>query len=251
MAGQVGYILTRQSYTDASGRVRTSWRKDPFFSDKASLVSVGVRGNAGPWLSDLASILPRQVHKALSSGGYLMQKLLREDIAAGGPPGTSWPELSNVQKSGMLDKAKRGAKRARKRNRFFGRLAQAIGYYRYPFPRMRVDIGWLSAAAQRYGYMLQRGTRTPVTRKMAGMFKGVFGWWPRKRSMDMPARPLMEPSLAAHAFELQAHMENRIARYLAASDKWLHETRSNVSKQADGQRGGMPVGASFGMGART
>lgn len=247
MSGQVGYILTPR--TNADGKV-IGWRKDPFFSDKASILSAAVQGDAGPWLSHLASMLPAQVHKALSSGGYLMQKLLRADIAAGGPPGTNWPELSGVQKSGRLDQIRRGTKRARKRSRFFGGLSQAIGYYRYPFPRMQVDIGWLSAAAQRYGYMLQRGTRTPVTSKMAGLLKGVFGWWPRKRSMDMPARPLMEPSLRAHAFELHAHMENRIARYLAASERWLHETRSNVSKQADGQRGGMGSGASFGMGAR-
>lgn len=247
MAGQVGYILTPR--TNADGKV-IGWRKDPFFSDKASILSAAVQGDAGPWLSHLAAILPKEVHKALSSGGYLMQKLLRADIAAGGPPGTNWPELSNVQKSGKLDRAKRGTKRARKRSRFFGRLSQAIGYYRYAFPRMQVDIGWLSASAQHYGYMLQRGTRTPVTRKMAGLFKGVMGWWPRKRSMDMPARPLMEPSLRAHAFELHAHMENRIARYLAASERWMQETRSNKSKYADSMRGPMGAGASAGMGVR-
>ncbi|MEG6505861.1 hypothetical protein [Nitratidesulfovibrio sp. 1201_IL3209] len=247
MAGQVGYVLTPR--TNADGKV-TGWRRDPFFSDKASILSAAVQSDAGPWLSHLAALLPTEVHKALASGGYLMQKLLRADIAAGGPPGTHWPELSDVQKSGKLDQARRGARRARKRSRFFGRLAQAIGYYRYPFPRMRVDIGWLSAAAQHYGYMLQRGTRTPVTRKMAGLFKGVFGWWPRKRSMDMPARPLMEPSLRAHAFELHAHMENRVARYLSASERWLQETRSNKSKYADSLRGPMGAGASAGTGAR-
>lgn len=250
MAGQVRYILTPQIYTDAKGNNRTRWRKDPFLSDSVSILSAAVQGDAGPWLSHLAALLPREVHKALSSAGYAMQKFLREDIAAGGPPGTNWPDLSAVQKSGRLDKAKRGTKRARKRTKFFGGLSRAIGYYRYDFPRMQVDIGWLSAAAQRYGYMLQRGTRTPVTRKMAGLFKGVMGWWPRKRSMDMPARPLMEPSLRAHAFELHAHMENRVGRYLAASERWLHETRSNKAKAADSLRG-VGAGAFAGMGART
>lgn len=232
MAGQVQFVWTRQTYTDASGKARTRWRKDPFHASGTSIMSAAVEGNAGPWLAHLANILPQQVHKALASGGYLMQKLLRSDIDAGGPAGTGWSPLSGVQVSGRLDMARRGAKRARRKARFFGALRQAIGYYRHQFPTMQVDVGWLSAAAQRYGYMLQRGTRTPVTRKSAGLFKGVFGWWPRKRAMDMPARPLMEPSLAVHAMQLAVHMENKVAQYLAAGERWMAQTRSNASQRA-------------------
>lgn len=227
--GNVGFIYTRQERVGADGVSRVSYRRDPFFSDHRSLLTASVSADAAPWMRDLADLLPKEAYKALSALGYAMQKNLRADIIKGGPPGTTWAKLSPVHSSGSLD-AVRGRARNKRRGKFFGQLYYPIGYFRYPLPRMRVDIGWLSASSQRLGYMLQRGATVPVTGKTQRLY-ALAKRRLKPKSIETPARPLMREAFEARQNDLSALFESKIARYVARSSQWMHETRSNAGRR--------------------
>ncbi len=230
--GQVGFIYTRQERVDKNGSVRVGYRRDPFYTDRrASLLSASVTADAGPWLRDLADMLPKESYKALSALGYAMQKGIRADIKRGGPEGTSWPKLSPITRTGVLDELQ-GRPRARRRGRFFGQLYGPIGYFRYPLPQMRVDVGWLSASAQRLGYMVQRGTNVPVTGKTRRLYAVARRKIPV--SIEIPARPLMREAYESRQTELVNLFQDKVSRYVERSAEWMHETRSNAAKRASG-----------------
>jgi len=230
--GQVGFIYTRQDRVDTNGKVRVGYRRDPFFTDRgASLLSASVTADAGPWLRDLADMLPKEAYKALSALGYAMQKGIRADIVRGGPDGTSWPKLSPITRSGVFDELL-GRPRPRRRGRFFGQLYGPIGYFRYPLPQMRVDVGWLSASAQRLGYMVQRGVTPRVTDKSRRLYAVAKRKIPS--SITVPARPLMREAYESRRDELIELFQTKVARYVERGAEWMHETRSNAAKRASG-----------------
>lgn len=231
--GQVGFIYTRQDRVDKNGKVRVGYRRDPFFSDRgASLLSASVTADAGPWLRDLADMLPKEAHKALSALGYAMQKGIRADIVRGGPDGTSWPKLSPITRIGVLDELQ-GRPRPRRRGRFFGQLYGPIGYFRYPLPQMRVDVGWLSASAQRLGYMVQRGANVPVTGKTRRLYAVAKRKLPL--SIEIPARPLMREAYESRQAELVDLFQSKVARYVERGAEWMRNTRSNAAQRASGR----------------
>ena len=91
----------------------------------------------------------------------------------------------------------------------FGGLIQAVGYYRHPLPRQKVEFGFLSNAAYRLATRLQRGFTIPVSKKMRQLF--LIRGFKRPRSViTVPGRNLVTPSYAAHKSELMAAFDQEV-----------------------------------------
>lgn len=227
--GGQGIVYTRETRTRADGTEYKAFRKDPFFVDAGSLAKVSMRGFLGPDLAKLATMFPDFTRKALSSVGWHMQKAIRADIDKGGPDGTHWAPLSPVHVGRLLDKAMYGRKSGRRRGKFFGQLFYPVAYFRYPLPAMRVDIGWLSASAARFGGLLQRGASVPVSKRTRRLYARA-GRKVGRGPLPIPPRPLMAESWAAHEGEMTELFGSKMARYKEASVDWLAETTSNAAQ---------------------
>lgn len=206
-------------------------RQYRLLDDKHTLLTASVEQDAGAYIAHLARMLPRETHKALAALGYYLvgrvsqPGALRKDIITGGPQGTAWAPLSTPQAGGLIDRAK--GRRRRRGKGFFGDLMKALAYFRYPFPLMRLDVGWLSASAQRWGYLLQRGGRVPATRKMRRLFSRA-GLRLGGKGINLPARPFMAQAMAAHLPEVAPLLESKIARFTQASAAFFAATRANA-----------------------
>lgn len=231
--GGQGIVYTRVVQTGADGKDRIRFRKDPFHMDAGSLARVSMSGDAGPWLHELAAMFPKEARKALSSLGWHMQKAIRQDIDEGGPDGTSWKPLSAVHTGRGIDKAMYDRRVGRRRGKFFGQLYWPVGYLRYPLPSMRVDIGWLSASAARFGGLLQRGAQVPVSKRTRRLYARA-GRKVGRGPIALPARPLIAESWTEHEGEMLNIFESKVFRFIDASAEWMHATRANTAKIADG-----------------
>jgi hypothetical protein len=98
---------------------------------------------------------------------------------------------------------------------------------------MRVDVGWLSASAQRLGYMVQRGANVPVTGKTRRLYAVAKRKLPL--SIEIPARPLMREAYESRQAELVDLFQSKVARYVERGAEWMRNTRSNAAQRASGR----------------
>jgi hypothetical protein len=220
-----------------------------YFRDE-SLLDVSVVDNAGPYLSSVRKGLPERVRKALGTVGWMLQGEMKRAVKDGGPIGENWPELS-----GIVSRPRQNGRgvelyyRAKAQGKPYGRMAQAIGYYRHELPELKVSIGWLSLAAAKRGEQLQRGFTKAATRKQRWLFTASARWDKRreflrsgsifpmkKKSITVPGRNLVAPVYERYQQNIRPLLESKLKVYMRKNESWFQMTRSNAAKAA-AQRG--------------
>lgn len=190
--------------------VRSKGRSYRFYPDRGGLfnMTVSVDEYASETVRLMAKQVPKSMHSGLRKIGYLGMRHIKKD-AKGGPIQSGWKKRSLVTR--RFPKGLRAQKKPRNEGPAanFGGLIQAVGYYRHPLPRQKVEFGFLSNAAYRLATRLQRGFSIPVSKKMRQLF--VIRGFKRPRSaIAVPGRNLVTPSYAAHKSELMAAFEQEV-----------------------------------------
>lgn len=197
---------------DAKGRIRR--RTYRFYPDRGGLYSMDV--SMDTFLSEELNRMIKEVPKAMHSGlrkiGYVGHLFMKRDARRGGPPGENWPDRSLVTRQFPTWGSMRWASpRNEPARRMYGGLVQAIGYYRHPMPRMKVEFGFLGSAAYREATRLQRGFTVRMTPKMRKLFLIRHFKAPRG-DLKIPPRNLVAPSYSAHMSVLLAKFDEEVRR---------------------------------------
>lgn len=190
--------------------VRSKGRSYRFYPDRGGLfnMNVSVDGYASETVRMMAKQVPKSMHSGLRKIGWLGMRHIKKD-AKGGPIQSGWKRRSLVTR--RFPKGLRAQKKPRNEGPAanFGGLIQAVGYYRHPLPRQKVEFGFLSNTAYRLATRLQRGFSIPVSKKMRQLF--VIRGFKRPRSaIAVPGRNLVTPSYEAHKSELMAAFEQEV-----------------------------------------
>ncbi len=190
--------------------VRSKGRSYRFYPDRGGLfnMNVSVDGYASETVRLMAKQVPKSMHSGLRKIGWLGMRHIKKD-AKGGPIQSGWKRRSLVTR--RFPKGLRAQKKPRNEGPAanFGGLIQAVGYYRHPLPRQKVEFGFLSNTAYRLATRLQRGFSIPVSKKMRQLF--VIRGFKRPRSaIAVPGRNLVTPSYEAHKSELMAAFEQEV-----------------------------------------
>lgn len=197
---------------DAKGRiVRRTYR---FYPDRGGLYSMDVSMDSflSEELNKMIEEVPKAMHSGLRKIGYVGHMYMKRDARRGGPPGERWPDRTLVTRQFPTWGSMRWASpRNEPARSTFGGLAQAIGYYRYPMPRMKVEFGFLGSAAYMEATRLQRGFTVRMTPKMRRLFLRRHFKAP-KGDLKVPPRNLIAPSYRAHKSVLLAEFDDEVRR---------------------------------------
>ena len=197
---------------DAKGRiVRRTYR---FYPDRGGLYSMDVSMDSflSEELNKMIEEVPKAMHSGLRKIGYVGHMYMKRDARRGGPPGERWPDRTLVTRQFPTWGSMRWASpRNEPARSTFGGLAQAIGYYRYPMPRMKVEFGFLGSAAYMEATHLQRGFTVRMTPKMRRLFLRRHFKAP-KGDLKVPPRNLIAPSYRAHKSVLLAEFDDEVRR---------------------------------------
>ncbi|MBC16555.1 MAG: hypothetical protein CL942_05830 [Desulfovibrio sp.] len=194
-------------------------RKYPFYS-KATGSMIEIRDGITPYMSYLVQTFPDELNKALGHIGWWMRRRIQDAVYEEDPPGTNWPELSDIQRLRTLDDIKRerlGKRLRAPATHAFGQLVRAIGYKRDKH-LMRVRVGWLSKAAASRAARLQAGFSTPVTPKMKRFFAAA-GLPIPSGSIKTEGRELIQPVFDATKGEVMQRIEDKVHGYLFKTEK--------------------------------
>ncbi len=185
--------------------VNIKGRSRPFFE-----AGVEIKDESAPYLNHLAKTFPHELNRALRHIGWWMRKEMQDAVYRGGPASARWPRLSQIHASRTIDDAKGRFKAPATHP--YGRLIRALGY-RHDAAAMSVRIGWLSRAAAQQAEKLQQGERVQVTEKMRRFFWAA-GVPLTTSTINVPARPLIEPMFFEKRREIHARIEKRVLRNL-------------------------------------
>lgn len=186
---------------------------------------VKIIDTATPFFRHVAKTLPREFDRALKSTGWWLQQEIKKGIKAGAPGGQPYKPFTDVTTSRVLDsmrgrgkiksgKRYRAARKFRSDHRPLGRLYPATVYRFYKDSR-RVVIGWVSASAQRYGAMQEKGTRYQITPKMRRFYWAAgIPLSKGKTFIDVPARPTIGPEYQENAQKVPGYIEDKILGYI-------------------------------------
>lgn len=192
--------------------IRSKGRSYRFYPDRGGLFNMNV--SIDDYASETVRLMAKQVPKSMHSGlrkiGYLGMRQMKKD-AKSGPIQSGWKKRSLVTRrfpeQEGLSLQKRPQNEGPAAN--FGGLVRAIGYYRHPLPRQKVEFGFMSTTAYRLATRLQRGFSIPVSQKMRQLF--VIRGFKRPRSViTVPGRNLVTPSYTAHKSELMAAFDQQV-----------------------------------------
>ena len=192
--------------------IRSKGRSYRFYPDRGGLFNLNI--SIDDYASETVRLMAKQVPKSMHSGlrkiGYLGMRHIKKD-AKSGPVQSGWKKRSIVTRrfpewEGLRTQEKPQNERPAAN---FGGLIQAVGYYRHPLPRQKVEFGFLSNAAYRLTTRLQRGFTFPVSKKMRQLF--LLRGFKRPRSViTVPGRNLVTPSYDAHKSELMAAFDQEV-----------------------------------------
>ena len=187
-------------------------RQYPFFPNGGGVFTIKMDMAASEEIERLIAAVPHAGRSGLRKLAYYAVKNMKKEARRGGPPGESWPALSEVTKRFPYGlKGREVASRSRKREAFFGEMIRALAYYRHPAPAHKVVFGFLSRSAYRRGVELQRGKHFSTTRKMRQLYFGR-GLHRPAGGINIPARNLIGPSFRLHRRELIALFEQETRR---------------------------------------
>ena len=170
-------------------------------------LTVTVEDQATPWLQWAMKEFPNLRKRALKSAGYFGQKKIKEHIKSGAPGGRPYAKGMSVKRRRKLEK-KKGGKFSP-----LGKLRNAIGY-QYIDAEESVVIGWLSASAAKLGRMHEGGGSWKVTPLMKLKYFST-GIGITKDTIDIPARPTIEPMAKFLYSKWAPHIEAQMWKYLS------------------------------------
>jgi hypothetical protein len=171
------------------------------------------------WVRGLVVVFPPLVGRAVKSAGHMIAKTAKAQMRAGMPGGKAMAERMPDEKRAKLEGAASGTKYP-----YFGHMVQAFRYH-YNEDSLWVDVGWLpkykggwtggSKASELLGRKLQEGQSVFVTKRMRRRLfhRGIF-LRRGKTTIDLPARPVVDPVWDWVRPKLKPHIEARIRQYL-------------------------------------
>ncbi|WP_018125701.1 hypothetical protein [Desulfovibrio oxyclinae] len=195
---------------------KTVLRTYPFYSSHRGGARVAIRDTTAPFMAFLVRTFPSEFNRALGSAGWWLQQEIKNTVYDEDPPGENWPELSEIQQQRVLDDAKGHFRQPA--THAYGQLVKAVGYRRDK-RLMRVRVGWLSPAAARRAWSLQRGFSTRVTDKMRRFFGAAGLPIPAEDTIESPPRDLITPVYEGSRDEVFERIEQKISYYLGKSSR--------------------------------
>lgn len=173
---------------------------------------------ATPFLKKIANKNPEYMDRAVKSAGWYMQQEIKQGIRSGAPGGRPYRNYSDITRSRTLE-AMRGRKGKRKRrlsaaHKPMGRLYNAVRYKFYSDSH-RVLVGWVSRSSEKIGTIQEEGKRVNVTPKMRKFFWAAgYNISPKKRYIEIPARPTIDPEYRENRREIPQYIEKKIWSYM-------------------------------------
>lgn len=166
---------------------------------------IAVDEDASSWLKWAAGEFPALMKRALKSTGWMMQKATKEGIRKGAPGGRHYADFMARGKRRKLGKPVS--------NIPFGKLVRAVGY-QYREDEGAVYVGWLSASAASLGHKLQAGFTGKVSPKMRRWFFYRGLGLDRNATIDVPARPTIDPMFQQLEPQIPKYLEGKLWEYL-------------------------------------
>ena len=206
-------------------------RSYPFYASGAGSL-LNIEDDAGPFLARLAREFPAELNRALRHLGWWLRQELRQGMANNAPGGEQADPLSDIHVYRLFDdvrgrhkvyaigsRRRLGARNLRMAGSIYGRLIRAVGYRHDP-GRQMVQVGWLSSAAAARAAELQAGGRQPITARMRRFaFAAGVPLGRDKTHIDLPARPVIDPTFEAVRGEIPERVERRMALYIGGLAK--------------------------------
>ncbi len=180
----------------------------------ARRITIEVANKLSPWAERIMQIMPDWRRKALKSAGWMVAKEIKSGIASGAPGGQRYKERMARARGRKLSKI---LGHQAPTDRTLGKLARAIGY-RYYNDTGTVVVGWLSASAARLGAIHEKGRTIPVTTKVRrAFFAAGLGMRSSKTSIEIPARPTIEPMARMLKDRIPNYVQQKLGEYLEKS----------------------------------
>lgn len=180
------------------------------------------------WVRGIVLVFPPLVGRAVKSAGHMIAKTAKKQMRAGMPGGRAVADRMPDEFRTILEGGTPGTKYP-----MFGRMVQAFRYH-YDEESKTAVVGWLpkamggSTSGQILGQKLQEGQNLHITPKMRRMFfrRGFF-LRKGKTTIDLPARPVVDPVWEWVRPKLMPHIDAKIRQYLAGelddgkANRWL------------------------------
>lgn len=200
--------------------IRSKGRTYVFYPDRGGLfnMNVSIEDFASETIMLMARQMPKAIHSGLRRIGFLGQRYIKKD--ARGPLRSRWKKRSLVTRRFPEQRGLKTQSSPRNEGPLanFGGLVQAVGYYRHPLPRLKVEFGFLSNAAYRLATRLQRGFTIPVSTKMRKLYL-LRGFKGPRSVITVPGRNLVTPSYKAHQPELIEAFQREVRDVFRGSKK--------------------------------
>jgi hypothetical protein len=177
---------------------------------------IEVTDEASSWLKWAREEFPGLTARALKSVGWMMQKRVKEGIRSGAPGGRTYAAFMNRGRRRKLGKTVSRIP--------FGKLVRAVGY-QYRAEERAVYVGWLSASSAALGYKLQAGFTGRVTPKMRRLFFYRGLGMAKNATIDIPARPTIDPMFRELEPEIPKYIENKLWEYLQSGKGYQRSAR--------------------------
>ena len=147
---------------------------------------------------------PRYFRALGKSVGWMYSKEIKAEIKQGHAGNVEYPERWSLELRRKLDpKAPR---------LWYGQMRKAIGY---EYVDGKVNIGWTSATASRYGDLQEQGFKKAVTQKMRNYFRSVgINLGSSIQQLNIPARPIYEPMATEMSPKIAPYVEEKLTSYI-------------------------------------
>lgn len=168
------------------------------------ITTINVSDEISPMLKRFVESNPRYFRALGKSVGWWYQRETKAEIKQGHAGSVEYPERWALELRRKLDpKAPR---------MWYGKMRQAIGY---EYVDGKVNIGWTSATAARYGDLQEQGFKKVVTQKMRNYFRSVgINLSNNIQQLNIPERPIFEPMSDVMTPKIAPYVVDKLSKYI-------------------------------------
>ena len=169
------------------------------------MITVSIKDAITPLIQRYLENNPRMIRSLSKSIGWFVQKDIKK-LSQSTAITSKWRKRAPLGIRRKLDE--------KAPKNWLGRLRRAIGYS-YSNQTNTVELGWTSVTSAMEGRVQEFGAKRNVTPRLRAFFakKGVM-LSQKKRSINVPARPLFEPAMEIIQPNISDFVSHRVGNYM-------------------------------------